>query len=260
MHEQLGLDWLSLIPGLEHVSRLVPMASSGFNWLNLVPGLEHEPHHVPMAVLIAVLLVLATTVATVQLRAALKTTDGALFTQSKWTFRKAVEIVAESLYKLTENVIGHHDAPTYFPVVGTLFVFIFASNIVGLIPGFLPPTDNLNTTLALGLFVFIFYNIAGLRANGLGYLKHFLGPVLWLAPLMLVIEIASHVFRPLSLALRLRGNIMGDHVVLTVFSDLVPWGLPMIFYGLGIFVAFVQAFVFCLMTMVYISLSTAHDH
>ncbi len=100
----------------------------------------------------------------------------------------------------------------------------------------------------------------GLKVNGLAYLKHFLGPVLWLGPLMLIIEIASHVFRPLSLALRLRGNIMGDHVVLSIFSDLVPLVVPMIFYGLGIFVAFVQAFVFCLMTMVYISLSTAHDH
>ena len=77
---------------------------------------------------------------------------------------------------------------------------------------------------------------------------------------MLIIELASHVFRPISLALRLRGNIMGDHVVLGVFSDLVPLVLPVIFYGLGLFVAFVQAFVFCLMTMVYISLSTAHDH
>ena len=94
----------------------------------------------------------------------------------------------------------------------------------------------------------------------MGYLKHFLGPVLWLAPLLLVIEIATHVFRPISLALRLRGNIMGDHVVLGVFSNLVPYLLPVIFYGLGVFVAFVQAFVFCLMTMVYISLSTAHDH
>ena len=83
---------------------------------------------------------------------------------------------------------------------------------------------------------------------------------LWLAPLMLVIELASHIFRPLSLALRLRGNIMGDHVVLSVFSGLVPYLLPVIFYGLGVFVAFIQAFVFCLMTMVYISLSTSHDH
>jgi F-type H+-transporting ATPase subunit a len=118
----------------------------------------------------------------------------------------------------------------------------------------------MNTTLALGVFVFLYYNFAGLRAHGLSYLKHFLGPVLWLSPLLLFIELASHLFRPLSLALRLRGNIQGDHVVLSVFSGLVPYLLPVVFYGLGLFVAFLQAFVFCLMTMVYISLSTAKEH
>jgi F-type H+-transporting ATPase subunit a len=177
-----------------------------------------------------------------------------------WTFKNFFEIIAESLFKLTENVIGHHDAPIYYPVVGTLFVFVFVSNLLGLIPGLLPPTDNLNTTLALGAFVFLYYNYAGLRAHGLAYLKHFMGPIVWLAPLMLIIEIVSHLFRPISLALRLRGNIMGDHIVLSVFSGLVPYLLPVVFYGLGVFVAFIQAFVFCLMTMVYISLSTSHDH
>ena len=224
------------------------------------PALEHVANHVVMAVIVSVALMGATLVAGVQLKRAMASADGALIPASRWTFRNFFEVIAESLYKLTESVLGHHDAPHYFPIVGSLFLFIFVSNLIGLVPGFLPPTDNLNTTLALGAFVFIYYNYVGLRVNGLAYLKHFLGPVLWLAPLMLVIEIASHVFRPLSLALRLRGNIMGDHVVLGVFSDLVPLVLPVVFYGLGIFVAFVQAFVFCLMTMVYISMSTAHDH
>ena len=94
----------------------------------------------------------------------------------------------------------------------------------------------------------------------LGYLKHFLGPVIWLAPLLFVIELASHLSRPFSLGMRLRGNIYGDHMVLSVFNDIAPWLVPTIFYGLGTFVSFIQAFVFCLMTMVYISLSTAHDH
>jgi F-type H+-transporting ATPase subunit a len=232
----------------------------GFNWLNLIPGLHEAPNHVVMAILVSLVLVITTLVARSQLTRAMRASDGGLVPDAKLTYRNFFEIVAEGLYGLTENVIGHHDAPIYFPVIGTLFVFIFTSNLIGLIPGFLPPTDNLNTTLALGLFVFVYYNYAGLRANGIGYLKHFLGPVLWLAPLMLVIEVASHVFRPLSLALRLRGNIMGDHVVLGVFSSLIPYLLPVIFYGLGVFVAFIQAFVFCLMTMVYISLSTAHDH
>lgn len=232
----------------------------GFNWIHYVPFLNALPVHVAMALLIGAVLVFCTFVARTQLLRTMQTPDGALVPEDRLTFRNFFEIVAENLYKLTEMVLGHHDAPIYFPVIGTLFIFIFTANLIGLIPGFLPPTDNLNTTLALGTFVFAYYNYVGLKAHGIGYLKHFLGPILWLAPLMLIIELASHVFRPLSLALRLRGNIMGDHVVLGVFSSLVPYLLPVIFYGLGVFVAFIQAFVFCLMTMVYISLSTAHDH
>lgn len=232
----------------------------GFTWLTHIPGLEHVPVHVSTAILVALMLVATTTLARLQLGAITRSPGGGIIPDSKLSYRNFFEIIAESLYKLTENVMGHHEAPIYYPIIGTLFLFIFTSNIIGLIPGFLPPTDNLNTTLALGAFVFLYYNFAGVRAHGLAYFKHFLGPVLWLAPLLLVIELASHIFRPLSLALRLRGNIMGDHVVLSIFSGLVPYLLPVIFYGLGVFVAFVQAFVFCLMTMVYISLSTAHDH
>ncbi|OFZ20109.1 MAG: ATP synthase F0 subunit A [Bdellovibrionales bacterium GWB1_55_8] len=233
----------------------------GFNWLSFLGvDLHHYPSHVVMAVVVSLLLIVTTFIARGQLTRVMNSSTGGLIPEEKLTYRNFFEIVAESLYKLTESVIGHHDAPIYYPVIGTLFIFIFTANVFGLIPGFLPPTDNLNTTLALGAFVFVYYNYVGLRAHGLAYLKHFLGPIIWLAPLMLIIEVASHVFRPLSLALRLRGNIMGDHVVLGVFSGLVPYLLPVIFYGLGVFVAFIQAFVFCLMTMVYISLSTAHDH
>ncbi|MBY0469880.1 F0F1 ATP synthase subunit A [bacterium] len=232
----------------------------GFNWLSLIPGLDHFPNHVVMAVIVGMVLLVTTAIARVQLLRVMESQGGGIVPESKLTFRNFFEIVAESLYKLTESVIGHHDTPIYFPVIGTLFIFIFTSNLLGLIPGLLPPTDNLNTTLALGVFVFVYYNLAGFKSHGISYLKHFLGPILWLAPLLLIIEIASHVFRPISLALRLRGNIMGDHVVLTIFNGLVPYVLPMVFYGMGLFVAFVQSFVFCLMTMVYISLSTAHDH
>lgn len=234
--------------------------SHGFNWLGSISELTHAPIHVVTTVVVVLLLMVTTIIARAQLISYQKNKNEGLVPEKKLTYRNFFEIVAESLFGLCESVMGRHEAEHFFPVIGGLFVFIFSCNLLGLIPGFLPPTDNLNTTLALGLFVFLYYNYAGLKANGLSYLKHFLGPVLWLAPLMLVIELASHIFRPISLALRLRGNIMGDHVVLGIFSDLVPLVLPVIFYGLGLFVAFVQAFVFCLMTMVYISLSTAHDH
>jgi F-type H+-transporting ATPase subunit a len=232
----------------------------GFTWLSLIPGLDHAPNHVVMAILLCGLLILCTFVARMQLSRLMRSGDAALVPEPKLTFRNFFEIIAESLYKLTENVIGHHDAPKFYPVVGALFVFIFASNIVGLIPGVRPPTDDRNTTFALGLFVFLYYNYVGLKTNGLAYIKHFFGPMIWLAPLMFIIEVFSHVFRPLSLGLRLWGNIYGDHIILGVFLQNTPWFVPVIFYGLGVFVSFIQAFVFCLMTMVYISLSTAHDH
>lgn len=231
-----------------------------FNWLHFIPGLNLLPIHVAGAILVGLLLVLFTWVARVQLVRVMQVEDGGLVPEAKLTYRNFFDILAEALYKWTASVLGEHEAARYLPIIGSLFLFIFASNILGLIPGFLPPTENLNTTTAIGLFVFVYYNYVGLKANGLSYLKHFLGPVWWLAPLMLVIELASHLFRPLTLGLRLRGNIMGDHLVLSVFSDLVPYLLPVVFYGLGVFVAFIQAFVFCLLTMVYISLATAHDH
>lgn len=229
-------------------------------FLEMIPLIGQLPYQVSGAIVVAAGLAGTTWVARRQLDRATQSADGALVPEPKLTFRNFFEILAESLYKLTISVMGEHDAKRFFPIVGSLFVFIFASNLMGLIPGFLPPTDNLNTTLAVGLFVFLFYNFIGIKTHGLAYLKHFMGPVIWLAPLMFLIEVISHVVRPLSLALRLRGNIMGDHMVLSVFSEMIPVLVPTAFYGLGVFVSFMQAFVFCLLTMVYISLSAAHDH
>jgi len=223
-------------------------------------GNVHHYGHVVMAAAIVLLIMILAIIARLQLNSAEKREDQGLVPDEKFTVRNFFEIVSEKLYGLSINVMGKHGAEKYFPVVGALFLFIFVSNFIGLIPGLLPPTDNLNTTFALGAFVFIYYNFVGLKENGLAYLKHFAGPVLWLAPLMLVVEVASHVFRPISLGLRLRGNIMGDHVVLGIFNDLLPYAVPAIFYGVGLLVSLVQAFVFCLMTMVYISLSATHDH
>jgi F-type H+-transporting ATPase subunit a len=238
------------------------MHGHGFNWLSFIPGLDvHEYGHVVMTIIICSLVLIAALIARAQLATALKREDEGLIPDAKHSFRNTFEILAEKLYALAEDVMGKESAKRYFTIVGTLFVFIFASNFVGLIPGLLPPTDNLNTTMSLGIFVFLFYNYVGVREGGLAYFKHFAGPVLWLAPLMLVVEIASHVFRPISLGLRLRGNIMGDHITLGIFNNLTPYLVPVIFYGIGLFVSLVQAFVFCLMTMVYIKLSaTTHEH
>jgi len=236
------------------------MHGNAFNWISIIPGIGHLPNHVVMTVIIALVLVVTTFVARVQLSKAMSTTDGGVIPEARLSYRNFFEIIAENLYKLTEMVIGHHDAPRFFPIIGTLFVFIFTSNLLGLIPGLLPPTDNLNTTLALGGFVFLYYNFIGIKTHGWRYIKQFMGPVWWLAPFMFLIELVSHLVRPFSLALRLRGNIAGDHMVLSIFNSLSPYVIPTIFYGLGAFVSFIQAFVFCLLTMVYISLSTSHDH
>jgi F-type H+-transporting ATPase subunit a len=175
------------------------------------------------------------------------------------TIRGFFEVVVESLANLVDSVMGH-EGVKFLPIIGGFFIFIFLNNFFGLIPGFNPPTDNLNTTLPLGLVAFVLYNAAGLKEHGFAYLKHFLGPLLWLAWLMLPIELVSHVVRPMSLGLRLFGNMTGDHTVLSIFLNLVPIGVPIIFYALGLFVCFVQAFVFSLLSMVYVSTATAHDH
>ena len=132
--------------------------------------------------------------------------------------------------------------------------------MVGLIPGMTPATDNINTTLALGLFTFGVYNWYGVKEHGVKYINQFLGPLLFLAPFMFFLELISHAIRPFSLALRLWGNMMGDHTVLSIFLDLVPYGVPVVFYALGLFVCFMQAFVFSLLTMIYLSMAISHDH
>jgi F-type H+-transporting ATPase subunit a len=178
------------------------------------------------------------------------------------TFRNMFEAIGQFIYNLAKNIMGEEETKKYYTVIMLLFTFVFANNLIGLLPGFLPPTDNFNTTLALGVFVFLYYNFQGIRAQGLvGHIKHFMGPVWYLAILILPIELISHAVRPLSLGLRLKGNMEGDHLVLTIFSDLIPYLVPIPFYVIGIFVCFMQAFVFTLLTMVYISLATAHhDH
>ena len=151
------------------------MHEHNFYWLSLVPGLEEVNHPVVMAAVIALILIGATAIARAQLTRAMAREDQGLVPDEKLTYKNFFEIIAESLFGLTENVIGHHDAPIYFPVIGTLFVFIFSSNLIGLIPGVLPAHGNLNTTLALGAFVFIYYNFAGRARARNGLLQALLG-------------------------------------------------------------------------------------
>jgi F-type H+-transporting ATPase subunit a len=178
------------------------------------------------------------------------------------SLRNFVEAFGQFIYSQCKAVIGEKQAPKYFPFVCMVFLLIFVSNVIGLVPGFLPPTENINTTVALGTFSFVYYNLKGCKELGVvNYLKHFAGPLWYLAILIFPIEILSNFIRPISLGLRLQGNMMGDHKVLETFSNLAPLIVPLPFYLLGLLVCFIQAYVFTMLSMVYISLATAHhDH
>ena len=178
------------------------------------------------------------------------------------TLRNIVESYGQFIMGQCKAVIGEKDGPEYFSFVASIFIVIFVNNMIGLIPGFLPPTEQTSTTLALGMFSFLYYNYIGCKKLGtVNYLKHFAGPLWYMAILIFPIEILSNFVRPISLALRLRGNMMGDHMVLSVFSDLAPLFVPIVFMVLGILVSFIQAYVFTCLSMVYISLASAHhDH
>ena len=178
------------------------------------------------------------------------------------TFKNIIEMYGSFIYGQARAVLGEKDAPKYYPFVATLFITIFICNMIGFIPGFLPPTEIINTTLALGVFSFLYFNAKGCKELGtLNYIKHFAGPLWYMAILIFPIEIISTMIRPISLALRLQGNMFGDHMVLGTFSSLAPLLVPIVFMLLGTLVSFIQAYVFTMLSMVYISLATAHqDH
>jgi F-type H+-transporting ATPase subunit a len=226
-----------------------------FNWTQLLPGVTHETSHVATLVV--------ATVASVGLgfvaRAQLGTGQTAVIPASRFSVRGLFEIVTEFIYKLANQVIGHNGRD-YVPYFSAVFFFILFNNFIGIIPGMTPATENINTTFAMGVFSFLAYNFIGVKKQGLHYLAHFLGPIMWLAPIMVVIELISHIIRPLTLALRLSNVMRGDHTVLSVFLDLVPIGVPIPFYLMGFLVCLIQAFVFTLLSMVYVALAQASDH
>jgi len=148
-----------------------------------------------------------------------------------------------------------------FPIVSTVFIFVATSNLIGLIPGFLPPTANLNTTLACALTVVVFTHIIGIKYHGVKYIKHFLGPVWWMSPLIGIIELIGHIARIVSLSFRLFGNMMGHEIVLAILFGLAGlFFAPLPIMALGIFVAFVQAFVFFLLSIIYFAGAMDHAH
>ncbi len=171
--------------------------------------------------------------------------------------QQILELFTEAVGKFLDDIIGH-DGRRYLGAIGTFSLLILLSNLLGLVPGFMPPTGSIMVTAALGLSSFLLYNFLGMKAHGFGYLKHFLGPIAVMAPFFLVIELVSHLARPMSLAIRLFGNIFGDHQIGGVFLNLVPPVVPAPFILLGIFVAFVQTLVFTLLSIIYVAGAVEH--
>ena len=174
--------------------------------------------------------------------------------------QQTFELVYEFLSGQTEEQLGHHGG-RYLGYFGTLFIFILFMNLIGVIPGFESPTMNPSVPAGCALATFLYYNVVGVQANGvLKYLAHFAGPMWWMAPLMIPIEIISHLARPLSLTIRLYANMYAGEQVTLVFLSLTYFLVPAVFMGLHVFVSLLQAYIFMLLTMMYVAGATAHEH
>ena len=170
------------------------------------------------------------------------------------------ESLITGLGDLIDDVVGHGTGARFLPIICSLAFFIFIGNIFGLFYFVQPPTADPSTTFALSITAFVFYNVVGIKDNGvLKYAKHFLGPVMFLAPLMLIIELISHAARILSLAIRLFGNISGEHTATAIFFGMFPFLLPWPMMCLGIFGSLLQAFIFVMLTMAYLNGAVAHE-
>jgi len=224
-----------------------------FSWASLFPFLHNDPQVINGIVVSVILLVIV-----ILGYRQLKQSEDEIVPEPKCSFRNFVEMIVESLSGIILDAMGPR-GKEFVLVVGTLGLFILFNNLSGLVPGFLPATDSVNTTFACSLTVFVMTHYYGFREHGVKYLKHFVGPMWALAPLMIPVEIIGHIARPLSLGLRLFGNITGDHLVTAIFFGLVPLLVPLPVMFLGLFVAFVQTFVFMLLSMAYFSGAISHE-
>jgi F-type H+-transporting ATPase subunit a len=251
-----GQSWFNFLPFYAQVEALGawfsrPVNEEGVTWIAHAPiGVQHV---FGLALVLLLLIAIGALV-----KSSLSDTQKALVPEDKLTVRTFVELFVSTTYRMMADIMGKKAAKFFLPLIGTCAFVILLSNLLGLVPGFTPPTDSLNTTVALSLVIFFATHIFGLKENGIGYLKHFFGPVLFLAPLFFVIEIISNLARPLSLSIRLMANMFADHQVLTQVGGLVAWVVPVAPMVLGSLVCVVQTLVFCILSTVYISMAVAH--
>jgi len=214
-------------------------------------GLEHFAHSYPHVIYSWVVMIILITL-------------GAIAAKSVSLIPGKAQNVFEALISGIENFmidVTGEEGRWLFPLVATIFIYIFSCNLIGLVPGFFPPTASLNTTASCALTVVIFTHIIGVKYHGIKYIKHFCGPVWWMIPIVLPIEIIGHLARVLSLSFRLFGNMMGHELVLAILFGLAGlFFAPLPIMALGIFVALVQAFVFFLLSMMYFTGAMEHAH
>jgi len=206
---------------------------------------------VPALILYTWLVMAILIVVSIIVTSRLKTIPGGL--------QNVMEFMIGGLRDFTVNTMGPHGLD-YFSIIGTAALFILVCNLIGLIPGFESPTANLNTTLGCSLVVFIMTHVVGVSKHGFKYVKHFVGPVWWLAWLMFPIEIIGHLVRPVSLSLRLFGNIKGEDLVIAILLLLAPYFVPAGMMAFAVFTSFLQSFVFVLLTMLYIAGAMEEAH
>jgi len=246
-----------------------------YTWYNALPeGVQHMfGDHTFFATIAGLLLILFA----IKARGALAKASDPVVPAAELGSRNIAELIVQLIVSQSDAIIGKAGRK-YVPFYGTFFFFILLSNLMGLLPGFAPPTGNLNTTIGLALVSFIGYNVIGVREQGVAYLKHFVGPMtslpgssivskLAFLPVLLlsvvfffILEVFSHGFRPVSLSLRLFGNMMGDHEVIGAFISLTKLVVPVLFYVMGTLVSVIQAFVFTLLSMIYVALAVSHGH
>lgn len=276
------------LPGLldGSATRLFGARANDFSWFQFLPGISgegnlgeklglndaHEAVFIPTTWAVVLAILALAGIARMGLNSALARpgTDKYL-ADTGLSVRNIFEMIVEFLHNLMKQNLGEKETRAFFPLVGGLFVYILFANLSGFIPGLRPPTDNLSSNFAMGVTVFLVFNYAGLSRNGLGYLKHLGGPVAWLAPVFFVLESVSLIIRPISLSMRLTVNIFVDHLLQGIARhDLgsgapdalaIPMAalLPVPLYFLGLLVCTVQAFVFALLTIIYVSQAAAHE-
>ena len=174
-------------------------------------------------------------------------------------FQQVAEMTHEFVSEQGDSIISH-GYERFVPYLTVLFLFILLANLLGLVPGLESPTANPVVPLGLAIVTFVYYHLHGIRSNKAAYIKQFLGPVWWLAPLMFLIEVVSHCARVLSLTVRLYANMFAGDLVTLAFFSLIPVGIPLIFMGLHLMVALIQAYVFMLLATIYLALAVSHEH